>query len=286
MANTLDGDEVEAVVLLDVAGHLTLGEPWTPVFLNSPVETLDPLLRAIGWNGTISVTGVLHDTGLVTEDWVDPQRALIQLVVVDLTSAFRPGLYIIWDVECSTHISSIHVVREVVSQDWLFLMAEGVEGPRSVLRHGKTSLELTHLISNDGIASAALLADLSRRFKKRFWVSVSVQIINVQLCHQLLDLSPGLQAHWWVAGVWESWITVEFAIVCLHGVEKALWNDVKVVQSLWQGWVSVHIPVSATIANHHTLDVDSFFAFILGSLVMLVNLPGKVWNIDTGIRFT
>jgi len=53
------------------------------------------------------------------------------------------------------------------------------------------------------------------------------------------------------------------------------------------------MPVGGTVSNHHTLEVifgsdwwDDIGVEDLVLLVMLVNLPGQVWNVDTGITFS
>lgn len=125
VANTLYGDEVKTIVLLNVTRDLAVCEPRSPFFLNGPAEHLNPLLGAVGGDCAISVARVEHDACLVLEDGVDPHRALVQLVVVNCISALGPGLNFGWNVECLTDILSIHVVGEVVSENGLFVFSEG-----------------------------------------------------------------------------------------------------------------------------------------------------------------
>ena len=61
MSNTLDGDEVHAIILLVISGDLVavnsiFGLPLSPRLGHRPVEVLDPLLGSISANCTISVS--------------------------------------------------------------------------------------------------------------------------------------------------------------------------------------------------------------------------------------
>jgi len=86
---------------------------------------------------------------------------------------------------------------------------------------------------------------------------VSVEIIDVELRHKSLNLSPGLNAGGAVTFMGESWITVKFAIVVVHSIKKAFGDNVEVEKCFWKGRVCVDVPVSAAITNHHTLYVDA-----------------------------
>ena len=83
VTNTLDRDELEAVVGFGVAGHLTVGVPGSPGIGDRPAELLNPLLGAVGGNRTIGVTRVEHKASLALEDAVDPHGSLILHVVVE-----------------------------------------------------------------------------------------------------------------------------------------------------------------------------------------------------------
>ena len=72
MSNALHSYKVEAVVLLDVARNLTVGEPWSPLFFDGPAEQLQPLLCAVRWYCTVGISGVEHNARLVLKDWVNP----------------------------------------------------------------------------------------------------------------------------------------------------------------------------------------------------------------------
>ena len=56
VADTLDRDELKTVVGFGVARHLTVGVPGSPGISNRPAKLLDPLLGAVGGNGTIGVS--------------------------------------------------------------------------------------------------------------------------------------------------------------------------------------------------------------------------------------
>ena len=77
------------------------------------------------------------------------------------------------------------------------------------------------------------------------------------------------------------------AVVCFKIVEHLWRNDVEISDGSWETWLHIDIPVGGSIAYHHTSEVN-FKSVILESslLVILVNLPGKVWNVDSTIAFT
>lgn len=86
---------------------------------------------------------------------------------------------------------------------------------------------------------------------------MSIKIVNVKVEDQFLDLRLGLKAKRTVVNIWIiSCISVESAVVSLIGVKNSSWNNLEVVKCLWERRCSVNIPVCATIANHHTSQVD------------------------------
>ena len=56
MANTLDSDEVEAIVALNVAAHLPVRQPGSPCINDAPLEVLNPSLASVSSYSAISIT--------------------------------------------------------------------------------------------------------------------------------------------------------------------------------------------------------------------------------------
>lgn len=83
VASALHGDKVQTVELLDVAGHLTVGVPWSPGLFNLPVELLNPQLAAVGGDGAIGVARVEHEFSLVLQHSVDPLGSFVLCVVLE-----------------------------------------------------------------------------------------------------------------------------------------------------------------------------------------------------------
>jgi hypothetical protein len=82
-------------------------------------------------------------------------------------------------------------------------------------------------------------------------------------------------------------VTVELAVVVVHSVQKSSWNNVEVEESFGQSGVGINFPVGAAISNHHTLEVHLVVGGVkLSTHVVLVDLPGQVWHVNSGIRFT
>ena len=72
MADTLDCNELKAIVLLNVPTNLSVGEPRSPEVNNRPVQDLNPSFGAISSDCAIGVARVEHQAVLVTENLVDP----------------------------------------------------------------------------------------------------------------------------------------------------------------------------------------------------------------------
>lgn len=83
MANTLDRNEVKAIVALHeavdlVAVHGILDLPLGPGRRDVPLETFNPLLGAVGRYTAISISRVVHHFDLVLKNRVDPLGSLIE----------------------------------------------------------------------------------------------------------------------------------------------------------------------------------------------------------------
>jgi hypothetical protein len=87
--------------------------------------------------------------------------------------------------------------------------------------------------------------------------------------------------------MWLGRVAIELTVVVVHSVQKCPWNDVEVEESFGQGGVGVNFPVGAAITDHHALEVHLVVGGVkLSTHVVLIDLPGQVWHVDSGIRFT
>lgn len=77
------------------------------------------------------------------------------------------------------------------------------------------------------------------------------------------------------------------AVVGLVLVEETSGNKIKVENSLGEGRHAVNVPVGETISYHSTCQRDVVECWVKLSLqVVLVDLPGEVRHINSGITFT
>lgn len=66
------------------------------------------------------------------------------------------------------------------------------------------------------------------------------------------------------------------------------WNNIEPAGSCWEAGLDVDIPSGGAITNHHTLQVhaDCTGFSVCGLLVILVDLPGQIGHVDSGVGFT
>jgi hypothetical protein len=87
--------------------------------------------------------------------------------------------------------------------------------------------------------------------------------------------------------MWVGRVAIELTVVVVHSVQKCPWNDVEVEESFGQGGVGVNFPVVSAITDQHALEVHLVVGGVkLSTHVVLIDLPGQVWHVDSGIRFT
>jgi len=209
-------------------------------------------------------------------------------MVINSISALFPCLNWSWDVKGGTDIFSVHVVSEIISKNWLVFIDLATVQPWSVLWHSHTSLVSLNLATNNAWTHTAFIADLLTSFKKRHGVLVSVEIIDVQVLHEIFNLSPGFGASKaWSIAISKGRITINVAVVCNMWVKQALGNNIEVIEGLGKRWVSVNVPVGASITYHHTTKIDVEEGWVkLCLLVVLVNLPSEERYIDSGVALT
>ena len=280
MANTLNSDELEAVILLGVTGNLTIGEPRSVGIDNGPVELLDPALSAVGGDGTIGVSRVEHEVGLVSEDVVDPHGSFILNVISEGLRAHLPGLDLSGDVESLTDILSVKVIGEEVTVDGLSRFGLGDMGEeRSVLSHGHTALVGAGLALDDSGTEAGGVGGGEV-------VVLSVKIVPVELTAEVLELRGEFNALRSLGGgahVVEVSVAASFVDFLEHGHR----DDLHVGKGLGERGPNVVAPVGGSVTDHGTTEADLGEISVELSLeVVLVDLPGKVGNVDSSVRLT
>ena len=280
MADTLDGDELEAVVLLGVAGNLAIGEPWSVGIDNRPVELLDPLLGAVGGDGTIGIAGVEHEVGLALKDLVDPHGGLVLDVISEGLRAHLPGLNFSGDVESLTHVLSVEIVSEEITVDGCRSLGLGNMGDeRSVFSHGHTALVSAGLSLDDGGAEAGGVGG-------REVVVLSVKIVPVKLSAEVRDLLGKLDTLRGLGGGAHV-VEVSSAASILNVLKHAHGDNLHVGKGGRERGPHIVAPVGGSVTDHGAAETDLGKVSVeLGLEVVLVDLPGHVGNIDSSVRLT
>lgn len=70
-----------------------------------------------------------------------------------------------------------------------------------------------------------------------------------------------------------------------HAIVGPLVKNPAVVSDFNRGWLGVIGPIGDSIADHHTFDRELILRVCL-IVVVQRNLPGQVWNVDTGVGLT
>lgn len=186
--------------------------------------------------------------------------------------------------ESSSHVSCVQPVSENVSTEVSVLEQSTLEEllqPWSVLAHLEASL-VSFLLAID-----LDLSELSSVLLAEQWSAVcSVEIVpvkSVSVGEKLLK--QGIALSW--AGVISQVVEVVRAVEAVILVQQALWDDVKVVQSLWESGEDVEVPVGGTVSNHESLKVDKeAFSSDVMLHVVLIDLPGHPWNVDSSVTLS
>jgi hypothetical protein len=285
VANTLNGGEVKTVVLLNITGDLTVGVPWSPGLGDVPVKLVDPLARTVGGYSTIGITGEEEHAVLASEDGVDPEGSLIETVVVELVRAHLPSLNVARDVESVSHFLGVHVIGGVVTESVGALVEKAV-GPRSVFAHGHTLLVGLEFTINHGGAKAGVLSLEVVAGTETTVVNGSVEIVPVQVHGELVDTGPGDVTDGRVLDL-DDVVERVVAIVFIEGIEQVLGDNSVPEDGGRERWRNIISPVGGTVGNHETLEVDELDVGVdLVLLVVLIDLPGEVRNVDTTVTLT
>jgi hypothetical protein len=77
------------------------------------------------------------------------------------------------------------------------------------------------------------------------------------------------------------------AVVGFKIIEHLWRNDVEISDCSREARLNINIPVCRSITNHHTGEVH-FKSVTLksGLLIVLIDLPSEVWNINSTVAFT
>jgi len=63
-------------------------------------------------------------------------------------------------------------------------------------------------------------------------------------------------------------------------------NKVKVKDNFREGRINIDCPISGSISNNETLKIINGLAIPLGLKIVLMDLPRKIWHVDTSVAFS
>lgn len=319
VTNTSDGDEVEALILLDESFHLLVRGPLSPCLFDGPIQILNPSSCAFSCHSTVGVSWEVHQSqAWLLEHSVNPDGSLVgKSVVQSITICTNLPLRIsIWDMKSRSSFSRVQVVWDKGSKNWFrvvdlflligYLLNESVHrglqfwlplfgtpllDPWGILRWGVASLVMDLFSINSCHTQSSIWALDNFWAKKAFdWTIFgwgSNQIINVEildiLLHFVHDRVTLVRVPLW-SHISEKEVTIIVVIIFL----ELWWDQVESSECVSIDWSSIPVPTSGSITNHETFYVDlcagDFFKINLS--VELENLPGKVWDIDTSIALS
>lgn len=284
VSHAVDRVEVEAVVLDMVSVDLVRGHPSCVGSYDIPAERFDPLSGSPGGDGSVGVTGEEHEVVFVFKDLIDPHRCLVLVVVHEflVIGAHAPGLDSGWDVQGSSELWLVHVGGNVVSENFLFVGK--VLHPWSVLSHSVSSHILLFFSVNDD-------SGLSLVLLKGNCVSIidwSVQVIPVVLSCKINDGIQSIRADLRKIIICSALIIkAVVAVVSLVCFQPLLWDHVEIEDSIWECWPHIEFPISGTISYHSSVKINVSECWVVhSSQVVLVNLPSKVWSVNTSVTLS
>jgi len=168
--------------------------------------------------------------------------------------------------------------KEICSSNYLILIS--IFDPWGVLSNSHTFLCGVLILSKSNISI------------------LSIVIIDKILIANIIDLLVDFIA-FWVCWSWENF-TVCSATSEVFGTRillvlsiKIICNHVKAPKSCWNTWCVVVFPVSGSVSNSKSFEVvvdsnlwNEIFIQYFPVLIVLIQLPGQVWNVDTSITFS
>mmetsp|Transcript_97755 Transcript_97755/g.134476 ORF Transcript_97755/g.134476 Transcript_97755/m.134476 type:complete len:230 (-) Transcript_97755:194-883(-) len=117
-------------------------------------------------------------------------------------------------------------------------------------------------------------------------VSRSEKIIPVKVGGKLHNSSPVNIANFRTFRS-KNLITIEFATGIVELSKELGWNNIHPEDSIRENGIGINMPVGDTVTNNETLKIDLLNVFVDGGLlVILINLPREVRNIDASITLT
>jgi hypothetical protein len=99
-------------------------------------------------------------------------------------------------------------------------------------------------------------------------------------------LVPGILADLGV-GCWLQIVEVVLAIIVSVSIQQRLRNDVKVKDNFRERFRNINFPIGSSVSNDEPFEVNLQQVRINDSLlVVLMNLPCKVWYINSSVAFS
>lgn len=226
---------------------------------------------------------MLHDS-------VDPEGSLLLVfpVISNRAVAHGPGLSdSIVNVESRLNGSIVHPRRQVLGVHGLSHaslrhdVGRVMLQPRSVLAERVAELVLLLNTVDDGGAPALRVSALEAVSR-----SLSVQVVPVETLRGRRHLLPETVA---LGRTVVRAQVIEVILAALASVfsEQLVRDDVEVVEDLREARRDVIVPVSGTIANDNSLNVEKVLVEVSLLLhVSLVYLPGQVRSVDAAVTLT
>jgi hypothetical protein len=290
VTHSFHGYEVQSIERLNIASHLTVNHPRPPFVNQREVEFLEPSLGSVGRDSAISVARVVeHADASSSEDFVDPERTFLLVVPVlsNVAIASLVGRHILRNVELFSHSGVVEEIRDSVSQN--NFTDEGVVlEPGSVLFLSVASL-VGHLLASDHSGSVPL----GRRSQKRLRSGVvlrhvvSVEIVQVDSIDEAKHVVEQFLALVDVACGREHVSVVKTAVLFLERLEHLSRHGLEVEESVRVNRLSIHVPFGSSVAHHEASEVVGGEQRVnFGLEVVLVDLPGKVGDVDASVALT
>jgi len=119
----------------------------------------------------------------------------------------------------------------------------------------------------------------------------SVEIIKIKIGSQAHNVIPSLVANLLaIITVFHGLIEEISAVMLCKFLVQTLWHKVEVLVKLWERWKNIITPVCRTVTHDESLQVYRHLIRIiwpnLSQLIILVNLIGQVWRVNSTIALT
>lgn len=84
-----------------------------------------------------------------------------------------------------------------------------------------------------------------------------VEIVPIQMGSKLIHFLPCCIADGWIVHLHHT-VEIVPAVVVMEGVVQFLWDNVEVVDSLWECRWHIILPISGPVSNNEPLEIDGF----------------------------